>query len=270
MPMGPTPSTPARHGRHRWMLFRLVAVSLVEGMLLLLVVSSISQAVWEDRLVDRIVAISEVDAATASDHERALAIMSSVHRVLRPRLETLGSGGAVRPAPMASTDSHIQVPAGYCGSFSHVLARALQRSGIDAKLAQMLVGDVWGGHIVVAALVGGRWVALDPLYDVAFHGADGSLLGFEELQRDWESVKNQCPPDYDHRYRYEGVRFTNWSRVPLAQTLFGGSEVSLRSHFLNLHWWYAFVGLVGVAVGGLLLFRQWRAVSRQFGSAGAA
>lgn len=263
MPMGPTPSTPALHGRYRWMLFRLVAASVAEGILLLLVASSVSQAVWEDRLVDRIVAIAEVDPLTESDHERALAIMSSVHRVLRPRLETLGSGGAVRPAPMASTDSHIQVPAGYCGSFSHVLARALQRAGIDAKLAQMLVGDVWGGHIVVAALVGGRWVALDPLYDVAFHGADGSLLGFEELQRDWDSVKDQCPPDYDHRYRYEGVRFTNWSRIPLGQSLFGGSEISLRSHFLNLHWWYAFIGLVGVAVGGLLLSWQWRAVSRQ-------
>jgi hypothetical protein len=270
MPMRSTPSTPALHGRYRWTLFKLVAVSLVEGMLLLLVVFSVSQAVWEDRLVDRVVVIAEVDPATESDHERALAIMSSVHRVLRPRLETLGPGGAVRPAPMASTDSHIQVPAGYCGSFSHVLARALQRAGIDAKLAQMLVGDVWGGHIVVAALIGGRWVALDPLYDVAFRGADGSLLGFEELQREWESVKDQCPPDYDHRYRYEGVRFTNWSRIPFGQSLFGGSEVSLRSHFLNLHWWYALVGLVGLAIGGLLLFRQWRAVSRQFGSGAAA
>ncbi len=243
-------------------LTQIILMSIVEGMLLALMLFSVMHARWEDRLVDRIVAIADATDANSSDSERAVSIMGVVHRALQPRLELFGPGGAIRPGPFLSTDSQIQVPAGYCGSFAHVLTRALRRAGIEAKLAQMKVGDVWGGHIVVAALVEGRWVALDPLYDVGFRGADGKLLGFEDIGARWDALREQCPPGYNESYRYEDVRFTNWSRVPLGETLMGGSGLSLRSYFLNLYWWHAGLAGSAAAVVGIVLVRRLRGFLR--------
>lgn len=240
----------------------IVLLSIAEGALLVALVFSVMHARWEDRLVDRIVAVADSASGEGSDAARAMSIMAIVHRTLQPRLELFGPGGPVHPGAFLSTDSHLQVPAGYCGSFAHVLTRALQRAGIDAKLAQMKVGDVWGGHIVVAALVGGRWVALDPLYDVSFLGEDGRLLGFEDIRAGWDVLRTQCPPGYNASYRYEDVRFTNWSRVPLGETLMGGSALSLRSYFLNLHWWHAGVAAVAAAVVGTALIRRLRGFLR--------
>ncbi len=228
----------------------LGAFWFLEGMLVSLLAITILFARREDIVVDALLPPRLADESTSGARvaeARAVAIMHGVHSLLWPRLVQLESTKVGTDFWFRSTYSHLMAPTGHCGSFSQVLARALQRDGFDVKIGQMLVKGVWAAHVVVLASVGDRWVALDPYFDVAFHAPDGTLLAVEDIRRDWEHLRTQCPPNYDPSYRYEDVRFTNWRGIPvdLLGAFFGG--VSLRTHFLNLYWVIA-----AVAAGALL------------------
>jgi hypothetical protein len=197
-------------------------------------------AVREDALVDRVVA----GARASNPHEEGseddvTSIMSYVHRLLQPRLDSIAQVEDFVPGWLRSTDAQLQQPSGHCGSFVHVCARALQRAGYSVRIGQMLVGKTWGGHIVVLVSVGGREVVLDPKYDLAFRGPDRRLLTWPEVQRAWDSLSDQRPPEYDPRYRYEGMRYTNWRGLPVELLGNWAREISVRTYLLNLYWvWF--------------------------------
>lgn len=227
----------------------------LEGCLVGLLAWSIAYAFWEDRLVDRMVGVAVEEAEPATDEERAISIMNLVHAALKPRLDLLEQTGPVRPLLLNSTDAQLLVPAGHCGSFAHVLARALQRAGFEVRLAQMLSRGIWGDHVVVEAKVDGRWVVLDGYYCLAFRGADGELLGFKEIGRDWEDVRSQCPPGYKDHYRYEDVRYTNWRGLPVGVLGEWIGQFSVRTLFLNRYWTIS-VGL-SVCLLGVFASHGW-------------
>lgn len=227
-----------------------------EGALVAVIAISVTFARREDDMVNavrtantRAVSVLSEDAPFPED--RAVEIMHSVHDVLWGRLQTLASTKVGSGWWFRSTYSHLMAPTGHCGSFTHVLARALQLDGFDVRIGQMLVDGVWGGHIIVLVQLGGKLVPLDAYYDIAFRGADGRLLSFREVQQDWDHVRKQCPPNYNPAYRYEDIRYTNWRGLPvdLLGSFFG--EMSLRAHLLNLYWVTA-TGL-GVVLGVLVL-----------------
>lgn len=133
---------------------------------------------------------------------------------------------------------------GACGGNSLVLAQILDGMGYSVRPAQMKVGGQYGGHIVLEVKVNGKWAVLDPIYNLCFKSPDGSLASFDDVQHNWNYYSAQTPPDYRPEYRYEGVRYTNWNKVPLLGssakfmvTLFIGKErakyFSVRSLFLN-------------------------------------
>jgi RNA polymerase sigma factor (TIGR02999 family) len=224
---------------------------LVEGALLALLAVSIVFARREDVMVDAILAPLPARAADAdprTQEERAVQAMHAVHEILWPRLRSLQASGVGNDFWFRSTYSHLMAPTGECGSFAQVLARTLQRDGFEVKVGQMRVGEVWGGHIIVLAKAGDRWIALDPYFDVAFRGADGRVLGIDEIRADWDTVRAQCPPNYDPTYRYEAMRFTNWRGLPvdLLGAFFG--QVSVRTRLLNLYWVVAWVSGAALTV----------------------
>src|SRR3954465_11220532 len=51
---------------------------------------------------------------------------------------------------------------GACGSYSIVLGSILHELGFKVRFAQMKVGEVWGGHIIIEAQTAKGWVVLDP------------------------------------------------------------------------------------------------------------
>jgi hypothetical protein len=112
----------------------------------------------------------------------------------------------------------------------------------------MRVGEVWGGHIIVLAKAGDRWIALDPYFDVAFRGRDGRVLEPDEIRSSWDEVRSQCPANYELTYRYEAMRYTNWRGIPsdVVGALFG--QISLRTYLLNLYWFVAAVAAGALAV----------------------
>jgi len=104
---------------------------------------------------------------------------------------------------------------GACGSYSIVLGSILHELGFKVRFAQMKVGEVWGGHIIIEAQTAKGWVVLDPSFTLYFRKPDGALDSFNDVQPNWNFYKQQLPQDYIHEYAYADVRYTNWTKVPV-------------------------------------------------------
>lgn len=105
---------------------------------------------------------------------------------------------------------------GSCGSYCMVLSRILTELKISNRIIQMKVHGEYGGHIVVEAEASrGKWVVLDPSYNVSYKKQDGTLADFKEVGGDWQYFSKQVPADYNMDYAYEGAQYTNWKKIPL-------------------------------------------------------
>jgi len=133
---------------------------------------------------------------------------------------------------------------GACGSFSMVLSRILQGYQFDVRIAQMKAGGVYAAHNIVEAKTTHGWVVLDPLFDAYFVNPAQKLASFAEVKDNWAYYQKQLPPGYDMKYDYEGVRYTNWAKVPvilpaikyvLDKTLGkpAADTISMRTYFLR-------------------------------------
>src|SRR6478672_2056118 len=122
---------------------------------------------------------------------------------------------------------------GSCGSYSMVLGSILHELGYKVRFAQMKVGNIWGGHIIIETLTQNGWAVLDPSFDLYFKKPDGKLASFKDVQSNWTYYKQQLPNDYIHDYAYSDVRYTNWEKIPVVlpalkgvMTLFIGKQAT--------------------------------------------
>jgi hypothetical protein len=60
-----------------------------------------------------------------------------------------------------------------------------------------------------------RWVVLDPTFNLCFVRPDGALASFADVQKDWSYYSRQVPAGYNPTYRYEDVRYSNWTKIPV-------------------------------------------------------
>lgn len=117
-----------------------------------------------------------------------------------------------------SVDADIMYGDGACGGFSKVLSRSLNLSGYEVRIGQMKVNGKYGGHIFVEVYLPhpGKWAVIDPLYLLTFKSrTDGYWAGFDEISSDWPYYRQQIKIPYKLAYAYEGVRYTNWTKIPL-------------------------------------------------------
>jgi hypothetical protein len=133
---------------------------------------------------------------------------------------------------------------GACGSFSMVLARMLQEFDYDTRIAQMKSKGKYAAHNIVEVRTNHGWVVLDALYDVYFVKPSRELASFDDVKNNWDYYRTQLPPAYDTNYRYENVRYSNWTKVPvvmpavkkimeLALGKKKADEFSMRTYFLR-------------------------------------
>lgn len=108
---------------------------------------------------------------------------------------------------------------GACASYACILSRLLNELHIPNRIAQMKVNGLYGGHILVEAKTAKGWVVLDGVYDLYFRRSDGSLASFADVQQHWDIYQQQVPSNYNKTYRYEGVRYTNWNKIPVLMPL---------------------------------------------------
>jgi hypothetical protein len=133
---------------------------------------------------------------------------------------------------------------GACGSYAVVLANLLKTMGHKTRIAQMKVNDRYGGHIITEVSTKNGWVALDGAYDLFFITPSGKIASFADVGSNWGYYKFQTPVGYNMDYRYAGVRYANWDKIPVLMplikkcfTLLVGEErmanLSIRPFFLR-------------------------------------
>lgn len=151
---------------------------------------------------------------------------------------------------------------GACGSYVTVLSRILKANNIKVRIAQMKANGYYGSHMYVEAFINNKWVVLDPTYTLFFQNADSSWATFEQLSTNWNYYKSQVPPDYNSSYKYEGVRYTNWEKIPIIMPVIKkilditlgkkqADTISIRPYFLrNYHklTWVTFILWLFVAI----------------------
>lgn len=173
-------------------------------------------------------------------------VMHACHNLLVNRGSVFGGkdfqgfeSGLLEPTSM-----DLMTAKGACGSYSMVLARVLQGYRFDVRIAQMKSNGIFAAHNIVEAKTRHGWVVLDPLFDVYFINPSRKLASFEDVRNNWGYYKDQLPPDYDPNYRYEDVRYSNWTKIPILMPSVKkildltigknqADDISLRTYFLR-------------------------------------
>ncbi len=145
-----------------------------------------------------------------------------------------------------ATSVDLMTTKGACGSYSTVLARILKTLHYPIRIAQMKAAGIYAAHNLVEVETNNGWAVLDPTYDLYFIRPDNHLASFQDVENDWAYYSKQVPKDYDFTYHYEGVRYSNWTKVPIIfpaikRTLdfFLGKQradtISIRSYLLDVY-----------------------------------
>ena len=213
---------------------RALLFGLTEGILIAALAVNVRDALREERVFRDIVRHAVGTDQPQLDEATMLALVHKTHRMIKPIEQGIADGSVEDVTGLAgyrrilfnSVASDTLFPTGKCGSYSGLLVKLLRSAGFSTRFVQMLDREEVTGeahHIIVEALLDGRWVICDAMYDLVFRGEDGRILGFDEIKRDWGGVRAQCPADYDMRYDYRGARRVNFGslnpwlqRTPLA------------------------------------------------------
>ncbi|MBS1664816.1 MAG: hypothetical protein JST68_27465 [Bacteroidetes bacterium] len=196
--------------------------------------------------------------------------MNVCYQLMNPRLSTFNTA-ATDLGPEASlfhsTAVDLMTTKGACGAYSQVLARIIGTYHYPVRIGQMKAYGYFGAHNVVEAFTGKHWVVLDPTFNQSFVRPDSRLASFADVQNDWAYYSKQVPRNYDFQYRYEEVRYTNWSKVPVlfpaikgVLNLTMGTEkadgLCIRTIFMNTYAVYYYVLILLYIPIFLLTFRQ--------------
>lgn len=196
---------------------------LINGFLLASLFYFYSEDTYEKQLFKGIAASISKDLPALNPAREDSILQKSLdlsYRLLRRRMNIFGDTefkglkGELHPVSF-----DLMTGRGACGSSSFVLARILQEFNMEVRFPQMKVEGEYGGHIVVEARSSGTWKVLDPLYKLSFKRPDGTLASFADIHANWNYYKQQVPSGYNMAYAYEGVRYTNWSKIPVLMPL---------------------------------------------------
>jgi len=199
-------------------LLNLYRVFLNGALMALAVVFYIQQHLVEGQIQ---YIVQSVTTEEMTMDQKAVALLHEANAIVRFGLRNAKSSA---PAPVQGLllrgfDESMFLPNRYCGDAAEILYRLLDGAGIDSRIAQMRCAKNEGCHILVEAHIYGRWVVLDPLYGITFRNRNNQLATFREVSEDWDYFRRQTPSDYDPTYKYEGVRYTNWEKIPILMPL---------------------------------------------------
>jgi|SRR5450432_1009847 len=196
----------------------LYFLTFLNGFLLASLLYLKMEASYENELFQAIrTDINSKIKASESEDSVLVHILHESHALMLNR-ESVFEGkefGGIKSDLIEPASIDLMTARGACGSYSVVLARILQEYKYDVRIAQMKAYGVFAKHNIVEAKTSHGWVVLDPLFDIYFINPANKLAGFEEIKNNWAYYTSQLPPGYDMNYRYEDVRYTNWTKIPI-------------------------------------------------------
>jgi hypothetical protein len=228
-------------------LSNLYFLTFLNGFLLASLFYFHTEASYEKELFQAIrSSINSKIPVGVSEDSLVVQVMHVSHNLLIDRGSVFEgkSFSGLKSSLLEPTSMDLMTARGACGSYSLVLARILQGYHYPVRIAQMKANGVFADHNIVEAKTQHGWVVLDPLFDVYFINPDHKLASFEDVQNHWNFYVQQLPPNYDTHYRYEDVRYSNWTKIPVVMPVIkkildktiGKKEadlISLRTYFLR-------------------------------------
>lgn len=198
---------------------------------------------------------------TVGKHDTVLIkhIMFSINKMMHDRYDIFKGTERLsfKARVFQSVDADLMYGAGACGGFSKVFARALKAAGYTTRIGQMKVNGNYGGHILLETYIPSlqKWVVMDPLYLLVFTNLKGEWASFKEAHNNWDYYKKQIYYNYNYNYNYAGIRYTNWSKIPvLGNLMYKGivlvkgeeatNTISLRPYLLDHYRFYKWVLIV--------------------------
>jgi hypothetical protein len=210
----------------------------------------------ETALFQNIVRVSR--AETAGKHDTVLIkhLMFSINKMMHDRNDIFKNTEQLsfKARFMQSVDADLMYGAGACGGFSKVFARALKATGYTTRIGQLKVNGIYGGHILLETYIPSlhKWVVMDPMFSLLFTNPKGEWASFNEVHDNWDYYKKQIYYNYNYNYNYAGIRYTNWSKVPVIGSLLykglilvkgkeAANTISVRPYLLDHYRFYKWV-----------------------------
>ena len=197
----------------------------LNGMLLAIVLYCYQEDQYEDDLFNLlsqdVIEKTRNVSSVAFDDSVVLQSMHFVHDLEKNRIKYFSNSNfeSFKANFLSPLTFHLMTANGSCGSFTLILGRLLRELNYPVRFAQMKVNGEYGGHIILEVKTKEGWKVLDPLFDLYFTRPDGKLANFEDVKANWSYYAQQVPADYDLSYRYEGVQYTNWQKIPVIMPL---------------------------------------------------
>lgn len=224
---------------------------------------------YEKKLFETLASYVKDEAPNSANKEEAL-LLNSLHLTyqLGSKRASIFNGKEInsfKSLVIHPVTYDLMTANGACGSFAYILSRLLNELNIPNRIAQMKVDGLYGGHILVEAKTSKGWVVLDGLYDLYFKKANGALASFNDVQNNWDYYRSQVPGNYDFRYNYSGVRYTNWNKIPVLMPavksvleLTIGKQASkyfsMRTFFLRkFHFLFEVTLFIGLIILGIVI-----------------
>ncbi|HEY4207510.1 MAG TPA: hypothetical protein VGM31_11885 [Puia sp.] len=216
------------------------------------------EATYENGLFSSIK--SSIDNSLDSDDTQdsiVVKAMTTCHILLSNRAPIFEGSHLLGPRSdfFHATSVDLMTTQGACGSYSQVLARILKTYHYPVRIAQMKAKGVWAAHNIVEVKTQNGWAVLDPTFNVHWVRPDGKLASFDDVHRDWDYYSRQLPSDYDKQYRFDDVRYSNWTKIPVVMPAIKGilnmtigkakaDTISMRTWFLQIYTIYFYIFLI--------------------------
>lgn len=203
---------------------------------------------YEKKLFETLAAYVKEVSKNATDTKKAFLLnsLSLTHQLGEQRAAVFGNSNfqSIKSSIIQPVTFDLMTVKGACGSYAFILSRILTELDIPNRIVQMKVNGLNSGHVLVEAKTNNDWVILDGSYNLYFKKSDGTMADFDEVQKNWSYYSRQLPPDYNLQYKYEGVRYTNWDKIPIIMPVIqsiitftagkdAANHLSLRTYFLR-------------------------------------
>lgn len=203
---------------------------------------------YEKKLFESLAANVKEVSKNATDTKKAFLLnsLNLTHQLGEQRAAVFGNSNfqSIKSSIIQPVTFDLMTVKGACGSYAFILSRLLTELDIPNRIVQMKVNGLNSGHVLVEAKTNNDWVILDGSYNLYFKKSDGTMADFDEVQKNWSYYSRQLPPGYNTQYKYEGVRYTNWDKIPIIMPLLqsiitftagkdAANHLSLRTYFLR-------------------------------------